>query len=114
MAYSDQYESKLIASDSEFSEDNSKTTTKVVFHSAKYSMEDLKKEAPVIVKGKVIDSKKTERVDMNNNEDNDGDVDEVEFTDRVFKVQKVYKGTDVIKHTSFPKIKTIDDLEKEL
>ncbi|MCM3079491.1 hypothetical protein M3558_10465 [Brevibacillus invocatus] len=51
---------------------------------------------------------------MNNNEDNDGDVDEVEFTDRVFKVQKVYKGTDVIKHTSFPKIKTIDDLEKEL
>ncbi len=57
--------------------------------------EDLADDAPLIVKGKIIGSKQTEKVDMNNNEDNDGDVDLIYYTNKVLKVQKVYKGTGI-------------------
>lgn len=56
------------------------------------TIDDLSDDAPVIVKGKIIESKKMEKVDINNNEDNDGDVDFIYFTNKVLKVQKVYKG----------------------
>ncbi len=59
------------------------------------TIEDLSDDAPVIVKGKIIDSKKMQKVDMNKNEDNDGDVDFIYFTNKVLKVQKVYKGTGI-------------------
>ncbi|EST55066.1 hypothetical protein T458_09740 [Brevibacillus panacihumi W25] len=59
------------------------------------NVEDLATKAPLVIKGKVVDIKEVEKVVYDNAKGEDEDFDEIIYTNKVFKVEKVYKGSDV-------------------